>query len=287
MKLHLLDRSSFEDTSFTVKRNVYPNFLKIWHYHPEIELVVILKSKGTRFIGDNVEKFDEGEVVLIGKNLPHMWLNDEAYFKDDSVLKAEAIAVHFKEDFLGTHFLKLQEMKPISELLVRAEQGIKFKKIKKILISQINELTQLNGFEKTIQLLTILNALASNKEYKLLSTKGFLNSFQITHNKRLDAIYEYIFKNFRKTISLAEIAAVATMNPSAFSRFFKKIHRKTFTAYVNEIRIGYACKLLQEQKYSITTVCFESGFANVSNFNRQFKKITKQSPTEYIHKLPK
>ena len=104
MKLHLLDRSSLKNSSFTVKNNCYPYFLKIWHYHPELELVTVLKSTGTCFIGDSIEKFEEGEVVLIGKNLPHMWQNDDAYFDDSSDLTAQAIAVHFKKELFGTEF---------------------------------------------------------------------------------------------------------------------------------------------------------------------------------------
>lgn len=282
MKLHLLDRSSLENRSFTVRKNQYPNFLKIWHYHPELELVSIIKSSGTRFIGDNIEKFEAGEVVLIGKELPHMWLNDDEYFEESPFLIAEAIAVHFKEDFLGKHFFQLQEMKLILEMFSSAKQGIKFINLSKEVLLSIERLTTLKGFERTISFLTILHALSKHKEYKLLSSKSYLNSFHTTNNKRLDIIYEYIFKNFKNAISLKEIAEIANMNASAFSRFFTRVHRKTFSTYINEVRVGFACKLLLEHKYSITTVCYESGFSNISNFNRQFKKITKLSPTEYL-----
>lgn len=282
MKLHLLNRASLQNSSFTVTLNSFPHFLKVWHYHPELELVYIAKSTGTRFIGDGIEKFEEGELVLLGKNLPHMWLNDEVYFEEDSKLICEAIAVHFKEDFLGLDFFSAIEMKPISQLIKRASQGIKFTGIDNSVVAKINELLRLEPFPKTMQLLEILHTLANHEEYQLLSSPGFLNTFNKTDNKSLDEIYEFIFKNFNQPIGSKDVAEIARMNPSAFSRFFKRVHRKTFTRYLNEIRIGYACKLLIENKHNITPVCYESGFNNISNFNRHFKSIVGMSPSEYV-----
>ena len=283
MKLHLLNRTSSKNSSFTVTNNSYPNFLKIWHYHPEFELVVILKSTGTRFIGDSIGKFESGDVLLVGKNLPHMWLNDETYFDKKSNLKAKATAVHFRDDFLGSHFFEVPEMKIISKLLKRANQGVQFLEVKTSLIAEIESLLYLPAFERTIKLVEVLQILAKHKQYKLLSSAGFMNTFNRTDNKILDTVYEYVFKNFKTSISSNDVAKIANMNASAFSRFFKRIHRKTFTKYLNEIRIGYACKLLLEDKYNVASVCYESGFNNISNFNRQFKEITTMSPTEYVN----
>ncbi|WP_086478162.1 MULTISPECIES: AraC family transcriptional regulator [Arenibacter] len=282
MKLHLLNRSSLQNSSFTVAHNSFSHFLKVWHYHPELELVYIVRSTGTRFIGDGIEKFEEGELVLLGKNLPHMWLNDEVYFEEDSNLMSEAIAVHFREDFLGMDFLNAMEMKPIAQLIKRADQGIKFVGVEDTVLSKVKELSELDPFHKTIGLLEVLHHLAIHEEYQLLSSPGFLNSFNKTDNKTLDEIYEFIFKNFNHPIGSKDVAEVAKMNPSAFSRFFKRIHRKTFTRYLNEIRIGYACKLLIENRDNITPVCYESGFNNISNFNRHFKSIVGMSPSEYV-----
>lgn len=282
MKLHLLNRTSLQNSSFTVSRDSYSHFLKIWHYHPELELVYIIKGTGTRFIGDGIEKFLEGELVLIGKNLPHMWLSDEAYFEEGSDLVSEAIGIHFREDFLGVDFLNAMEMKPILQLIRRAGQGIKFSNLDASLVTDIKGLIALEPFYKVTQLLQILYNLANHEEYQLLSSPGFLNSFNKTENKSLDQIYEFIFKNFNQPIGSKDVAEIAKMNPSAFSRFFKRVHRKTFTRYLNEIRIGYACKLLIENRNNITPVCYESGFNNISNFNRHFKSIMGMSPSEYI-----
>lgn len=282
MKLHLLDRSSINNSSFTTKVNEYPYFLKIWHYHPELELVVILKSEGTCFVGDSIEKFQIGDVVLIGKNLPHMWLNDEDYFDQNSKESAKAIAVHFKQSYLGEAFFETPEMIHLLELFNRAKYGLKFLNIDKTLIDDIQKMLKLKGFYKTISFLMILNKLAKHKSVKKLASDGFVNSFKATKSDTQDKVQAYIFKNFNKEINLETAANIAHMNTSAFSRYFKRVNRKTFSRYVTEIRIGYACKMLIEDKFNIAAVCYESGFKNISNFNRQFKIIMNCTPSDYL-----
>jgi AraC-like DNA-binding protein len=277
-----LNRSSIMNESLTVSYNQHSHFLRVWHFHPEFELVIILKSSGTRFIGDSIQKFEEGEVVLIGDNLPHMWLNDEEYFKENPVLKAEAIAVHFNRDFLGTDFFEIPEMQSISNLLDRARLGIRFYDPKVGLLDEIKSLVDLGPAARIYKTIEILDALTKHERYKLLSSNSFLRSFNKTENKRLAKIYEYVFENFNSHISSGDVAQIAGMNKSAFSRFFKESHRKTFTTYLNEIRVGYASKLLLENKESITEIAYLSGFNNISNFNRQFKKIHNMSPSSYL-----
>ncbi|ALJ04739.1 transcriptional regulator [Pseudalgibacter alginicilyticus] len=282
MKLHLLDRSSINNSSFTTKSEEYPYFLKIWHYHPELELVVILKSEGTCFIGDSIEKFGNDDIILIGKDLPHMWQNNEDYFKQDVKDGAKAIAIHFKQDYLGKAFFETPEMIHLMELFDRARLGIKFLNIDKNLITDIKHMLDLKGFDKTMAFLNILNKLAKHKNFKQLASQGFINSFKTTKSDTQDKVQAYIFKNFNKDINLEEAAKIAHMNTSAFSRFFKRVNRKTFSRYVTEIRIGYACKLLMENKFNIAAICYESGFNNISNFNRQFKLVMHCTPSEYV-----
>jgi AraC-like DNA-binding protein len=283
MKLHLLDRSNTA-SAVSVRKNSYANFLKIWHYHPELELVTILKSKGTRFIGDSIQKFQPKDVVLIGKNLPHMWLNDPKYFQENSTLKTEAIAIHFKEDFLGNAFLDLPEMAPIKSLFKKAAQGIQFKNISKILLKEIVQLTTETAFNKTHKMIAILNQLALHSDVKILASSGYVSSLKLEESKLSNKVIAFIFKNFNQDINLNRVAEIVNMNPSAFSRSFKRVHRKTFSKYINEIRIGYACKLLQENELNIAAIAYESGFNNLSNFNRQFKMIKKIAPSVYLKK---
>jgi AraC-like DNA-binding protein len=255
----------------------------VWHYHVELELVLTLKSTGTRFVGDSIKKFDVGDVVLIGKNLPHMWLNDDVYFEKGNTLIAEDIVVHFKKEFLGEPFLQTNEMRHIERLLISSKYGIKFNNPPNEVIDDLKKIDMLgSGFERTVLLLQILNVLATHKEFELLASEGFVNSFKKNQNESLDRTYEYVFENFAKPITLNEVAEIANMNPSSFSRFFKRINRKTFSKYLNEVRIGYACKQLIENKNTITDICYESGYNNVSNFNRQFRNIVKMSPSAYL-----
>lgn len=280
MKPKQLDRSSAAKRSFAVRNNLYPNFLKIWHCHAELELVVIRESTGTRFVGNSIQKFEPGEVVLIGKHLPHMWLNDDKYFEEDSTLKAAAYSIHFKEDFLGLPFLGLDSAQPLVGLFKKARRGIRFMDLQFPIVREINALIdEEDAFSKLLKLLTILHQLAKHENTVLLASEGYLNA---EVEERADKTHEYIFKNFKQPIRLADVAAIQGMNPSAFSRYFKRIHRKSFSRYLIEIRIGYACKLLVEKNNNVSTACYESGFNNLSNFNKQFLKVMGINPTQYI-----
>ncbi|MCM4156920.1 AraC family transcriptional regulator [Gramella sp. AN32] len=282
MKLHFLDRSSRNYSSLKVTHDHDRSFLRMWHYHQELELVIILKSTGTRFVGDSIEKFQPGEVVLLGENLPHMWLNDAEYYNENSKLKAEAIAVHFKVDFLGADFFKAPELDNIANLLHRSRQGLLFPDLDKKIKKKIKKILSVQGVDRITGIIQVLDLLSEQNEYTYLASQGFANSFDQKDSNNLRKVYEYIFKNFNGSIGLNQVAEVAQMNPSAFSRFFKKVHNKPFTRYLNEIRIGYACKLLIEEKHKMITICFDAGFNNLSNFNRQFKLIRGMSPTEFM-----
>lgn len=282
MKAQLISKFVEQNSSFALEDHSYKNFLKIWHYHPELELVVILESTGTRFVGDSIEKFEAGEIILIGKNLPHLWLNDDTYFDEKVKLNAKAYVIRFHENFAGGLF-DIPEMAAISTLLQRAGRGIKFmSSTNDVVIKKIREMFALPAYEKVLAFLHILKCLAEQRDYKILSSTGYINSFKDIHNSKIVRIYEYIMKHFKEDISLKNVADLANMNSSAFSRYFKSIQQKTFSRYLNEVRIGYACKLLIEDDYSISRVGFESGFNNISNFNRQFKAIKQMSPSAYI-----
>ena len=280
MKPRLLNRSNEQRQALSIRKNRFPYFLKIRHYHPELELVYIAESTGTRFVGDNIEKFEPGELVLLGKNLPHMWLNDKDYFQPHSKLIADALCIHFKEDFTGKEFLELAGTEPLAELFKNARRGIRFINLEFPAAELIKDLAEeKDEFQRLLNFLTLLQKLAKHKHIKLLSSEGYLERKPEEHS---DKTHEFIFKNFTKQILLSEVAAIARMNPSAFSRYFKRIHRKTFSRYLIEIRIGYACKLLIENKINISSACFESGFNNISNFNKQFRIIMDMSPSQYI-----
>lgn len=283
MKPYFIDKSNLSNRSFSFEYHSLPHYLKVWHYHPELELLIQKKSTGTRFIGDNISKFEPGEVVLVGKNLPHMWLNDDVYFNDKSSLKAEAHVIHFREDFAGEGFFKIPEMSSINELLKRSAQGIMFLGESKAVIHQMVEsLSSASDFNKIFELVKILKMLSEETDYELLSSEGFLTDFEKSDKRQLDEVYHYVMQNFQNQIRLEKIAEIVNMTASSFSRYFKRVNGKTFSQYLSEIRIGYACRLLIENEHQISRVCFESGFNNLSNFNRQFKSIMNYSPSEYL-----
>jgi len=283
MILHLVNREGVSNRSFGVEKHSFSHFLKMWHYHPELELIYSIKGKGTRFVGDSIEEFKNGDVVLIGKNLAHMWLSDKEYFEENSKLKSESIVFHFKEEFMGVSSFEFPEAYSILQLFDRAKYGIKFLNPGKKLMKKIEKILTKKGFERTLILLQILHILSEHDDYELLASKGYIENTNLKSAKNFTKVYEHIFKNFHTDISLNDVAELAHMNPTAFSRSFKRIHQKNFSKYLNEIRIGYACKLLTENRYSITTICYESGYNSLSNFNRQFKTITGRSPSEFLN----
>lgn len=282
MKPQLLTRKNPFDSSFTAIKHAYNNFLNVWHYHPELELVYILESTGTRFIGDSIQKFKKGDLVLLGENLPHLWQNDQKYYKKDASLVAEAYSIHFNKSFAGEVFFNLPEMDPIPAFMLTARQGILFTGAgRDKALPMLHTLINSTGYRKFICLLDLLMMLALETEFELLSSEGFTTPLDSTDD-RMGKIYTFTYANFKQNITLDEVASLVALNPTAFCRYFKSITKKTYSQFVNEIRIGFACKLLIEGHFNISEVAFESGFNNLSNFNRQFKNKKKISPSQYL-----
>ena len=272
--------------SFVVQTDVYPYYPTPWHYHPEYELVLVVKSTGQRTVGDSVERFSDGDLVLMGPNLPHAYQNDPVYYQKNSKLTAEAIVIHFKEDFLGTDFFNLPEMMYVRQLFDKSKLGLKILGDTRDKISDMmQEMQASSGHRRIILLLTILETLSVSNEIQSLANSGFVQQSAVSTNDRLAKVHEYIMENFKKDISLVDAAKVANMSVPSFCRFFKAGTRKGFSTFLNEVRIGYARKLLLEDRYNIAQNCYESGFKNMSNFNRQFKKYTGESPSHYKQRV--
>ncbi|GAB4479609.1 MAG: AraC family transcriptional regulator [Thermoflexibacter sp.] len=287
MKPQFIRRNDrFFNESFAVKWYRLPHFERFWHYHTEMELAYNLKSTGTRFIGDSIAPFEEGEIILLGYNLPHVWLNDPQYFENREDLYTEGINLHFEKNILGNSFFVAEELKEIGQLIERASRGIIFLgESKKTVPSLLFEMLDAkDSFERLILLLKVLKILANETEYQYIASLGYPERFD-TKDARMSKVFNYILHNFQSLITLNDVAEIAKMNKSAFCRYFKKVTNKHFVQYLNEVRISYACKLLLEQNAkSITDVCFASGYNNLSNFNQQFRKIKKISPSDFIQK---
>lgn len=270
------------NTSFTVKWDDFPHFTYPWHFHSEYELTYVIKSYGKRFVADHIGNFKENDLVLLGCNLPHFWKNDEVFLKNDPKLKVNAVVIQFPSDFFKQQIQSYPEFHPIKELLKRSGRGISFKETVSIRLGEkIKQLLNKEGLERTLSFLDILNQLAQTKEYKILASENYRPELFDWSSNRLNKVMHLINTNYRHSLNLEYVADKIGMNPTAFCRYFKEKTGKSFSELVIEMRIGHACKLLIEGNLNISQICYESGFNNLSNFNRQFKKHTSYSPSQY------
>lgn len=268
-------------TVLKVKWDDFPHFTYPWHFHSEFEIVYILKSSGKRFVADSVEPFGEGDITLLGSNLPHFWKSDEGG-DPESPSRVNAIVVQFHKDFFREEINSYPEFHPIQELLKKASRGINFlspgsEKIGRML----KKLLKLKGLERMLYFIKLMDVMARTENYRLLASTGYRLEGHHDLNSRLDKIMHFINTNYQRKIAQQEIATQIGMTTAAFCRYFKEKTGKGFIYFVNEMRIGYACKLLIEKQLSISQVCFECGFNNLSNFNRTFKRQTGLTPQEY------
>ena len=269
-------------SSFTFKQyaDSCQNKLPFWHFHPELELVYVNGGSGKRHIGNRIAYFNDGDLIFIGSNLPHYG------FTDRLTGNRKETVVQMREDFLGPGFFNIPEMTQVQQLLERAKQGIAFHGYAKYnLGSRLEELAGLDNYDRLLELISILKEMAHSTEYEILNAQTVTIEVQQKDSGRINTIFDYVHENFKETITLEEIAGEVSMTVPAFCRYFKKHSNKTFTRFVNELRVVQACKLLSETTLPITEICFESGFNNFSNFNKIFKEITSQSPSAYRSEL--
>lgn len=252
-----------------------------WHYHPEVELIYFIKGITSGVIGEGFHQFEEGGVAILGSNFPHVLQEDKDFSKQNPDTQPFGLIIQFTEEFLGKDFLQKPELFAIRQLLIKSRRGIFFhaqtvKKVSAILLT----MPQMNETRKLISLLEVLNTLSETKDYRYLTPKDYVYNHSGDEN-RMQEVNRYVYENFFEKISIKDIAGIANMTESSFCRYFKSRTLKSFTRFLNEVRISYACKLLNNDGYSVTDACFESGFTNLSYFNRQFKVVMKMPPKEY------
>lgn len=264
------------EEAFKVQVDDMPHLYNHLHQHPEIQLTLIKESHGTLIAGDYVGPFHAGDVFVIGSNQPHVFRNDDTFFKKKS--KAVAITIFFDESTLGEKFWQLQETKSIQQFFINSAGGFRIVgKKKKSLTEKLFNITNAEGIEKVITFLEIIKQLNSRKEMQPLSKPIIQRSIKTFDGNRLNKIIEFTFREFQRVITLNEVATLANLTPEAFCKYFKTRTRKTYVSFLNEIRINHACRLLTEEK-PIADICYDSGFTNLSNFNRIFRKIKKMAP---------
>ena len=282
MRPQLLKVSREPGHSFSVRRDLVPYVNNRWHFHAEVELIYFKKGQGTQFVGDNIKRFKAGDIVLVGANLPHYWRFDDPYFGEDSLTDVDVTVAHFNENFWGDTFLHLPENVHLKALLDRAKRGLQVEgEALRIVPELLERLLEADGMPRILLLMGALHTLAESDELQCLSSLGFKHNLPDAEHERVNLIYEYSLKNFKRVIQLEEIAMVANISPNSFCRFFKSRTRKTYSRFLIEIRVGHACKLLIENNLSIKQVCYESGFNNFTSFYKYFKLITGNSPLGY------
>ncbi|WP_026464217.1 AraC family transcriptional regulator [Adhaeribacter aquaticus] len=282
MKPQLLKLSPGPAHSFSAREDKVPFINNRWHYHPEVELVHFHHGTGTQFVGDHISRFNTGDIVLVGANLPHYWRFDESYLEEIEEEKTYATAIHFTENFWGEEFLLLPENQAIRTILEKAKRGLVILEGNRKKIAQlIQKVHVAEGPFRIMALVECLTAIAHSDQLTPLSSMGFQAELSEPENDRLNAIYDYTFENFKSKISLTKIADVARLMPNSFCRYFKVRTGKTYSQFLIEIRIGYACKLLIQNKLPIKHLCFESGFNNFTCFHKNFKAITGKTPQIY------
>jgi len=284
LKPQFVDVVMGEQYRIHVKESDCPYLESIFHFHDNniYELVWVRESFGKRIIGDHVDKFTADDIVLIGPNLPHKWINDNQFYEPDSKLRAKTTVVHFNGNILLNIFGSLESRGNIEQLFKNATRGIHLtgqdnRKVKMIIRRLNNE----QGLKKGIKLLQIMEIFSQSKEYELLASPAYKVFFRAEESKRMNDVYDYIFKRFQTKITLNEVSAIAHMSPNAFCRFFKTNTTFSLVDFLNNVRINHACTLLGNPDISITEVCFQSGFNNTSHFNKCFKKKNGITPIEY------
>lgn len=279
----LFEKVTFrEQSSLLVRRFQLPYFDAPWHYHPEYELTYIVKGYGRRFIGDHVEPFEAGDLVLIGPNLPHFWRSDDTFYKADSKAQVESIVIQFPVTLDEQVLAAVPEAAAVRQLFERARYGLRFSSaIRQLVSAQLEDLPAATGLAQVAGLLTVLNELTTDREASLLASEGYQLAPGAAETERMKRILEFMLANFKEEIRIEQVASVAGMAPAAFCRYFRKRTRKTFVEYLNELRISHARNLLTQADLSISQVGLESGFNNLSHFHRHFKRLTGFTPLRY------
>lgn len=262
-----------------------PHFYDQLHQHPEIQIMLIKAGEGTLIAGDYVGRFQAGDVFAIGSGQPHVFRCDQSFYKDNSSIGAKSISLYFSEKYFGKELWGSNELAGVREFAHACRQGFQLSgaALKESAIC-VEQLSRCSGLEKLIGFFSLLKLLAKTKNKKNLALQS--SRLLVREEGRMNSIVEFTFRESYRKIYLTEVAKLANISVEAFCRYFKLHTRKTYINFLNEVRVSHACKLLIQKDCSIQQVCYQTGFSNVSNFNRIFKKITAKTPLSFRKQLP-
>lgn len=259
----------------------YPHFDHPFHFHQLGELVWIEKGHGKLIMGDYVGDYHEGDLMLIGPEMPHLLQSDAIYYKKLNLI-TKAIAIYFPQDLIIQITDDTDSISHYQKLMKRAQRGMRFfGDIKTLTLDKIDILRTSTGLSRIGIFLQIVDILSKATDYESLASVTYHTSFDEKDMKRFNDVYQFLLKNFASDITLKEVAEISHMSPNSFCRFFKSKTQKTFVQFLNEIRIGNACKLLQSDNHSLKEICYLSGYNNPTSFHTAFKQIMKMTPIEY------
>lgn len=273
-----------EEDLFILLNHPDADFEYATHFHSEFELNMVINTNGKRIVGDSVEDFSSFDLVLLGPNIPHAW-------RSDIIKGNHVVTIQFHDQLLDFPLMNKKMFRPIKELLQKSSKGIQFLETEDSSICRkILRLCRLTGFNASLEFFSILYDLATNPNQRILASGAFDNDSIVRESKsrRISKICEYVNKNYMNSIKLSDIASEIGMSDSALSHFFKKRTNRNLIDYINDIRIGYASKMLYETTHTISEIALLCGFNNISNFNRIFRKSKGQTPScfrENIHKI--
>jgi AraC-like DNA-binding protein len=246
-----------------------------WHFHREIELVYVERGSGVRYVGTAMEPFGDGDLCLIGSNIPHAFGSIPSQRSG-----AEWLVGHFWPEDWGEGFWRLPENRRIVTLLSRSRHGICFSgRPDRALEERLTCLGKLDGVAKLAAWLELLDRLAHSRSARLMNAEPVVEA---TSNVRLQTLLTFVEENAAEgAILQSEAARLCGMSPQAFCRFFLQSTGRVFSRYVNEVRVARAAGALLHTESSISEIAFAVGFGNLGNFNRRFREIAGVTPREY------
>ncbi|UCD60225.1 MAG: helix-turn-helix domain-containing protein [Flavobacteriaceae bacterium] len=281
MKIQLEQINPDAESSFRLLHNPRLNDLFYWHFHPEYELVYIEGANGTRHVGDHISQYEYSDLVLIGSNIPHLNFDygiQTEYNKE---------VLHVSSAFKNKIFTEIPELSDVFELFEKSQYGIAFTANTKANIgSRLKKLHVLSPFKQFLEVLHIFSILAASKEYVLLHDHPVINKYSQKQKDRLKNIYAFIDENYQRKIELKEVASYSNLSKEAFCRYFKEATGRPFMSFLNQYRISQAKRLLMKG-HNISETCYECGYESLSYFNRTFKKITAENPSDFKKKYLK
>ncbi len=266
-----------QSSSFILRQFDVQKFDAPFHFHPEYELTLILKGEGQRYIGQQVTEFFAGDLVFLGANLPHCWVNQPIEKEN-----ASAIVIQFGELFLGKGIVDLPEMQKVQAFLEKSKSGFEIVGItKEVLTERMVALQYKTSLQKIAGLLEIFDIMSNSTDIVTIDDFFFEHQYNQSETARFQKIFSYLIENFKEEITLEQIANIADLSPTSFCRYFKNITKKTFVEVLIEFRLQYACQLLNKTDLLIQQVAFESGFGDVPYFNKLFRKHKNLTPKEW------